>query len=75
MFITVSKGTLTYYLRSDPECKGHKVETGQGFVDDGQGHIVFNKTDAPAQDVSVILAPVGGAFRGELDAPDPDCGF
>jgi quercetin dioxygenase-like cupin family protein len=75
VFITVNKGTLTYYLRSDPECEPHVVRTGEGFVDDGHGHIVFNETDEPAQDISVILAPVGGAFRGELDAPDPDCGF
>ena len=23
----------------------------------------------------VIIAPTGGAFRGELDAPNPNCGF
>jgi hypothetical protein len=27
------------------------------------------------RDVSVIIAPVGLAFRGELDAPSPYCGF
>ena len=34
-----------------------------------------NETDHPAQDVSVIIAPVAGAFRGELDAPGPYCDF
>lgn len=75
VFITVTQGTLTYYLRDDPACTPHVVSAGQGFVDDGRGHIVRNESGQPAQDVSVILAPVAGAFRGELDAPSPNCGF
>ena len=75
VFITVTQGTLTYYLRDDPDCTPHVVSAGQGFVDDGRGHIVRNESGQPAQDVSVILAPVAGAFRGELDAPSPNCGF
>ena len=51
----------------------HVVSTGQGFVDDGRGHAVRNESGRPAQDVSVIVAPVGGAFRGELNAPGPFC--
>jgi hypothetical protein len=51
------------------------VSAGQGFVDNGRGHIVRNESGLPAQDVSVIIAPVGGAFRGELAAPGPHCGF
>jgi hypothetical protein len=47
------------------------VSAGQGFVDNGRGHIVRNESGLPAQDVSVIIAPVGGAFRGELAAPGP----
>jgi hypothetical protein len=27
------------------------------------------------QDISVITAPVGGVFRSELPAPNPNCGF
>ena len=75
VFITVTKGTLTYYERDDPKCTPHVVNAGTGFVDDGAGHIVRNESAEPAQDISVILAPVGGAFRGELDAPAPQCGF
>ena len=75
VFITVTSGELTYYLRDDPECAPHVVGVGEGFVDDGRGHIVRNESGAPAQDMSVILAPETQAFRGELDAPDPDCGF
>jgi len=75
VFITVTVGQLTYYERDDPTCAGHVVSAGHGFVDNGRGHIVRNESGQPAQDVSVIIAPVGGAFRGELDAPSPYCGF
>jgi hypothetical protein len=75
VFITVTVGQLTYYERDDPTCTGHVVLAGHGFVDNGRGHIVRNESGQPAQDVSVIIAPVGGAFRGELDAPSPYCGF
>jgi quercetin dioxygenase-like cupin family protein len=75
VFITVTQGTLTYYEYDDPTCTPHVVSVGEGFVDDGRGHIVRNETDQPAQDVSVITAPVGGAFRGELTAPGPYCDF
>lgn len=75
VFITVTLGQLTYYLYDDPQCTPHVVSTGQGFVDDGSGHMVRNESGQPAQDVSVIIAPVGGAFRGELSAPSPYCGF
>jgi hypothetical protein len=75
VFITVTVGQLTYYERDDPTCTGHVVSAGHGFVDNGHGHIVRNESGQLAQDVSVIIAPVGGAFRGELDAPGPYCGF
>jgi quercetin dioxygenase-like cupin family protein len=75
VFITVTQGQLTYYEYDDPACAPHVVSAGQGFVDNGRGHIVRNESGQPAQDVSVIIAPVGGAFRGELDAPGPYCGF
>jgi hypothetical protein len=74
VFITVTQGELTYYHYGDPTCTPHVVTAGHGFVDTGMGHIVRNETGATAQDVSVITAPVGGVFRGELPAPDPDCG-
>ena len=75
VFITVTLGTLTYYEYDDPTCTPHTVSAGQGFVDDGRGHVVRNETDQAAQDVSVITAPVGGPFRTDLDAPNPYCGF
>jgi len=75
VFITVTQGQLTYYEYDDPSCTPHVVTAGHGFVDNGRGHMVRNESGQPAQDVSVIIAPVGGAFRGELDAPNPYCGF
>ena len=75
VFITVTQGTLTYYEYDDPACTPHVVSAGQGFVDNGRGHIVRNESGAPAQDMSVIIAPVRSAFRGELDAPGPYCTF
>jgi quercetin dioxygenase-like cupin family protein len=75
IFITVTQGTLTYYENDGLTCTPHVVSAGQGFLDDGHGHVVRNETDEPAQDVSVITAPVGGAFRTDLDAPNPVCGF
>ena len=75
IFITVTQGTLTFYERDDPTCSPHVVTAGHGYVDTGNGHIGRNETNAPAQDVAVAIAPVGAAFRTELDAPGPYCNF
>jgi quercetin dioxygenase-like cupin family protein len=75
IFITVTQGQLTYYEYNDPTCTAHVITAGHGFVDTGDGHIVRNETDQPAEDISVITAPVGAAFRTELPAPNPNCGF
>ena len=75
IFITVTQGTLTFYEYNDPTCTPHVYSQGQGFVDTGDGHIGFNRTGQPAADVAVAIAPVGGAFRTELSAPNPYCGF
>ena len=75
VYITVTQGQLTFYHYDDPTCTPHVVTAGHGYVDTGHGHIGRNETDQPAQDVSVIIAPEGGAFRGELDAPGPFCDF
>jgi quercetin dioxygenase-like cupin family protein len=66
VFITVKTGTLTFYEYDNP-CTGYEVSAGQGYVDTGHGHIAINHGTEPATDISVIVAPVGGSFRGELD--------
>jgi hypothetical protein len=75
VFITVTEGQVTFYERDDPSCKPKVVSKGEGYVDTGHGHIGRNESGAPAKDVTVIFAPVGLAFRGELDAPAPQCKF
>ena len=75
IFITVLEGTVTFYEYDDPNCTPRVVSAGQGYVDEGHGHIGVNETDQPAVDVSVILAPVGLGFRTELNAPGPHCPF
>ena len=75
VFITVTQGQLTFYEYDDPTCTPKIVMAGQGYVDTGRGHIGINETGQPAQDISVILAPVGGLFRTELSAPGPFCAF
>ena len=75
VFITVVEGTLAFYEYDDPTCTPRIVTAGQGYVDTGHGHLGLNPTEQPALDISVILAPVAGPFRGELPAPNPHCGF
>ena len=75
MFITVLEGAVTFYEADDPTCSGKVVYAGEGYVDTGRGHYGRNETGQPARDVTVIVAPVGLPFRGELPAPGPFCGF
>jgi hypothetical protein len=75
VFVTVTQGQVTFYEYDDPHCTPRVVSAGQGYVDSGRGHIGRNESGHPAQDVSVIIAPVGGPFRSELDAPGPYCDF
>jgi len=75
VFVNVISGQLTFYEYGDPTCTPHVVSAGEGYVDSGHGHIARNQTGQAAVDISVIMAPVGAAFRTELDAPGPFCGF
>ncbi|MBA2303841.1 MAG: cupin domain-containing protein [Acidobacteria bacterium] len=75
VFITVLQGTVTFYEVDDPTCTPTIVSAGQGYVDTGRGHYARNETGVPAKDVTVIMAPVGLPFRGELAAPGPYCAF
>ena len=75
VLITVVSGEITFYEYDDPTCTPTVVSAGEGYVDSGHGHLGRNETGQPAVDISVIFAPVGGAFRQELDGPSPYCGF
>ena len=72
IFITVTQGTLSYFEYDDP-CTPHVVTAGHSFVDTGDGHVVRNLSGQPAQDISVITAPVGGVFRTNIDPPNVTC--
>jgi len=75
VFITVLEGSVTFYEADDPTCTPKVVYANEGYVDTGHGHYGRNESGQPAKDVTVILAPVGQPFRGELPAPSPYCGF
>ncbi|MBA3455045.1 MAG: hypothetical protein H0T42_18290 [Deltaproteobacteria bacterium] len=74
VFITVVSGTLTFYESDDPSCTPVVVTAGNGYVDHGHGHIARNETGAAARDITVILAPPGLPFRGEINPPG-NCAF
>ena len=75
VFVTVIAGTVTFYDYADPTCTPTVVSAGQGYVDSGRGHIGVNQSGQPATDISVIMAPVGSAFRTEITPTGPRCGF
>ncbi len=75
VLITVVEGELMFYRYDDPTCTPVKVKAGEGYVDDGRGHLGRNEGAVRAVDVSVILSPVAAPFRSELDAPAPACEF
>jgi hypothetical protein len=76
VYITVTSGQLTFYEFDDATCSPHVYSKGQGFVDYGSGHIGMNQDpNNPASDVTVGVTYVGGPFRTELLAGNPNCGF
>ena len=76
VYITVTSGQLTFYEFDDPTCSPHVYSQGQGFVDYGSGHIGMNQDSSnPASDVTVAITSVGGVFRSELPAGNPNCSF
>jgi hypothetical protein len=75
VFISVKQGTLTFYEYDDPTCTPHTVSAPYGYVDTGRGHLARNETGVTAVDVTVIIAPVAGSFRGELDPTGYCSGF
>jgi hypothetical protein len=76
VYITVTSGQLTFYEFDDPTCSPHVYSKGQGFVDFGSGHIGINQDPInSASDVTVAITSVGGVFRTELPAGNPNCSF
>ena len=76
VYITVTSGQLAFYEFDDPTCSPHVYSKGQGFVDFGSGHIGINQDSInSASDVTVAITSVGGVFRTELPAGNPNCSF
>jgi mannose-6-phosphate isomerase-like protein (cupin superfamily) len=74
--IIVTKGTVTDYLGSDPDCKPHVYTKDMTFVDSGGDHvhILRNEGKVVAQTIVVQLIPASATRR--IDVPDPgNCHF
>lgn len=67
VFIQVVTGTMTFYEADDRHCRPIVRTPGQGYLDDGTGHIARNETALPAENIVVYLAPQGATLR--IDAP------
>jgi quercetin dioxygenase-like cupin family protein len=74
--IIVTVGEITAYDGDDPTCTPKRYRAGEGFVDDGDGHVhlLRNETSAPAETVAVQFLRQGATRRIGTPAPG-NCGF
>jgi quercetin dioxygenase-like cupin family protein len=74
--IIVTVGEITAYDGDDPTCTPKRYRAGEGFVDDGDGHVhlLRNETAAPAETVAVQFLRQGATRRIGTPAPG-NCGF
>jgi hypothetical protein len=72
----VTVGEITAYDGDDPTCTPKRYRAGEGFVDDGDGHVhlLRNETAAPAETVAVQFLRQGATRRIGTPAPG-NCGF
>lgn len=75
VFVRVQKGTVTFYLANDPECKPIVRTVGQTYIETGDiTHIGRNEGTEDAETLVVFFTPVGATFR--IDEADPgNCHF
>lgn len=74
--IIVTQGEIMAYEGDDPTCTGTLYTVGEGFVDEGGGHVhlLRNESEAPAETVAIQFLPKDAIRR--IDAPDPgNCDF
>lgn len=76
--VLVKSGALTFYDGEDPACTPRTYETGQAFIDRGQGHVHIARNLSTSVNLELWAAyfdvPPGGPFR--LDVADPgNCVF
>lgn len=70
--VTVSKGTAIYYNNDDPACTPHVLNEGEGFVDQGDGHVHLVRNPSSTATLELIafqIVPEGAPRR--IDALDP----
>jgi hypothetical protein len=76
VFIQVVKGTMTFYEAGDSHCTPIVRTVGQGYLDDGLGHIARNEsTTDVAENIVVYLAPQGAALRIDVTPAPGNCPF
>jgi quercetin dioxygenase-like cupin family protein len=74
--IIVTVGEIMAYEGDDPTCTPTRYTTGEGFVDEGGGHVhlLRNESGAPAETVAIQFLPKDATRR--IDMPDPgNCSF
>jgi quercetin dioxygenase-like cupin family protein len=76
VFISVVKGTMTFYESHDPDCTPIVRHAGEGFLDTGDhAHIARNESDKPAMNVvTYFLPPDAKSLRKDEAAPG-NCPF
>ncbi len=75
VFILVKAGTMTFYRADDPSCTPIVRTAGQGYLDDGLGHIARNESSEPAENIVVYLAPQDAALRIDIPTAPGNCPF
>jgi hypothetical protein len=75
VFILVKSGTMTFYEADDRHCRPIVRTAGQGYLDEGTGHIARNETAAPAENIVVYLAPQAAALRIDIPTAPGNCPF
>lgn len=75
VFILVKSGTMTFYEAGDRHCTPIVRTAGQGYLDDGLGHIARNETALPAENIVVYLAPEAAALRIDIPTAPGNCPF
>lgn len=75
VFILVKSGTMTFYEAGDRHCRPIVRTAGQGYLDEGTGHIARNETTEPAENIVVYLAPQAAALRIDIPVAPGNCPF
>lgn len=81
VFVTIVTGALTLYDGDDPTCTGTTYSAGQGFIDEGFGHvhIARNEGVVPVDFYATYVLPAGSGAAGvKIPLPgfsNPACPF